>query len=134
MEYCDTLIDVGVKFIEERKFLPNLLDNIPDSVYVQELRTLSIDCGRRSGKTTWINNNSRKGDVVLIYTKPLRGMYNTEAKVMTISEAKSRNFDFTKYNKIYVDMPKQCGRVINDYDWFRKCKFNRNSIVVKLGE
>lgn len=82
--------------------------NIDPIYYALEFCTVKCDIGRRVGKTKYIQQNAKKGDLVVVANERIKTLYKRvkfEFDVLTIDyiiKSRSREFQF---KNIYIDEP-----------------------------
>ena len=134
MEFAK-IVDEAVKYLYNRDFGIELVQNIGQSNFVRQFGTIHINMGRRVGKTTWIKNNCRVTDLVIVPNTISKEPYRFKGcDVKTVSELELDQFNLTKYNWIFIDEPALCSKIVRSSNWFYKCKFTYDSIVIMLGE
>lgn len=131
------LVDEAVKHTYLKDFGVELVQSLGQSNFVREFGTVHINIGRRVGKTTWIKNNARACDLIIVPNVRCKEPYYYKASdVKTVSELELEDdpFNLTNYNWIFIDEPALCGKSAKTSNWFHKCKFTYDSIVIMLGE
>jgi len=78
-------------------------------MFALEFCVVRVDCGRRSGKTSYVRKNADENSLVVI-TNPDRGGYIAYRNINAAVEPSSyvvivKSEDFTRYSRVYIDEP-----------------------------
>ncbi len=133
----DDLIDVSNCLRSE---IPLAVMSLPASTFVLEHATIQVDCGRRAGKTSYICERAKKGDLVITYSGPSAQQFGLgrEFKVMvpeTVMRLKDGLDPDTDrpFERIFVDEPRFVFKEIARNAFYDKLIKNHDQVVIILG-
>lgn len=93
-----------------RSLYPNFVKNMGLIPYLSNFGIVTVDIGRQFGKTTYILESATENDLIICvnYSRKMKILHKTKAKVMTYEETKYENFIrffglTEKYSTVYLD-------------------------------
>ena len=110
--------------------------------YLTSFCTIHVDVGRRVGKTSYIINNAKSTDLIIVPTRDSKDyiVYKRREKLNVITASSmeflsKKSFEKWDHKLIYVDEPRICYQYIspiNLYYWIFDA--NVEQTVIMLGE
>lgn len=103
--------------------------------FTLDFSSIFLDAGRRVGKSTYIAQKSRPGDLVIVATDTEARIMrqHTKAQVRTVTQLSQAGFDYRSYEWVWVDEPGRCTVVLGSKDWLYTAQFAKESFLVALG-
>lgn len=123
MQTFKQIVDAAITLSEEtRKLNEEHFDSIRQTMhpaaFAREFCTVHIDLGRRTGKTTYIQEHEALGDVIVTPTFAMKkyGLENTLAECFTASQIKDEKFLMSRRGKptgryVFIDEPELVTRI-----------------------
>ena len=104
---------------------------LPPDLWSKEFCTVHCNVGRCSGKTSFIKQAAKIGDLIVVqYVENKTHFINSSAKVISANEVTGET---ESYNFIYVDEPGEVFKII-DRDVFYKYLSDGTQTFVFIGE
>lgn len=106
----EEIIDKSIAALGQRLVRQDILNMMPIMSFIREYKTLDLGLPRQVGKTTYIANHAKAGDLILVHNRLMAVHYEKEFGVMARSPGqmnyRMHRTEWLPY-RIWVDEPRR---------------------------
>ena len=127
-----TMVDYAIRLnLKLRREMEDLSDTLPLHLLAMEYWTVSIDVGRMSGKTFYINMRATREDLVITHLASSR--IRSSATAMSATQLKHEKTPGI-YRRVYIDEPGYVWKHISPEELYGKLARNGiDQVFIALG-
>jgi len=120
------------KINQER--LADIKKGMPLTSWLDEIATIHLNLGRRTGKTEYISNNASDKDLVILPRGGMKHMYSSLLDLRTIEDMNIVGKFPVSPEVLWIDEPRMCGftNLINTR--MLALRLDELKLIIKLGE